>query len=110
MKYSTVYNEAITFVEKGWTQHTSARTKNGSACNPSDEAAVSWCLTGALLAASRLLLGRGFEEDILNYLGLDTFSAEWNDSSGRTSKEVVELLRQSAIMVGDEEVFLKKYD
>ena len=104
MKYSTVYNEAMTFVEKGWTQRASARTKEGYACNPSNKAAVSWCLIGALRVASRHLLGPGFEENVSNYLGPDMFSVLWNDDSDRTQEDVVELLRQSAIIVGDDVV------
>ena len=104
MKYSTVYNEAMTFVEKGWTQCASARTKEGSACNPSNKAAVSWCLLGALRVASGRLLGPGFEENVLNHLGLHMFSAIWNDHPDRTQEDVVELLRQSAIIVGDDVV------
>ena len=104
MKYSTVYNEAITFVEKGWTQRASARTKKGSACNPSDKAAVSWCLIGALRVASERLLGPGFEENTINYLGSNTFSPSWNDDLATTKEDVVELLRQSAIIVGDDKV------
>ena len=104
MKYSEVYNEAITFVEKGWTQLASARTERGSACNPGDKEAVSWCLTGALRVASERLLGPGFEENIINHLGPDMFSVLWNDEPYRTQEDVVELLRQSAIIVGDDVV------
>ena len=104
MKYSTVYNEAMLFVEKGWTQWSSARTEEGFACNPSNKAAVSWCLIGALQAASGRLLGPGFEENIIDHLGPGTFSVLWNDDSHRTQEDVVELLRQSAIIVGDDVV------
>ena len=104
MKYSTVYNEAMTFVEKGWTQRASARTKEGHTCNPSNKSAVSWCLTGALCAASERLLGPGFLENIMNRLGPNMFSVLWNDDSHRTQEEVVGLLRQSAIIVGDDVV------
>ena len=47
----TVLKEVRSLIETGWTQDVLARSEEGIQCDPEDEDAVSWCLTGAIRRA-----------------------------------------------------------
>jgi len=94
--------EACRFVSTGWSQFGDARSVNGAPVKPWSEAAVSWSLLGALvaavedgagrhgeavtiidLAAACALLGRVVDADSL---------AAWNDAPERSQADVVDAL------------------
>ena len=95
MTYAELYNEAAALIEKGWTQDVYSRNEKGYQCDPGDKSAVSWCLSGALLLASDHQ-DSGFLRGARAYLRLETAASIWNDSPGRTQREVVKLLKNAA--------------
>ena len=101
--------------EKGWTQETFARDADGNWCDPFENNASCFCVTGALERASLqctekfkriekeffmrsvcndiskiLIHSESVKEKIKEYGDLSL--AEWNDMDGRTQKEVIEVL------------------
>src|SRR5689334_11516028 len=52
-----VLERAIKLVESGWTQGTWARKKDGQPCDWDSDAAIAFCAVGALLRATREVLG-----------------------------------------------------
>ena len=95
MTYAELYNVAAALIEKGWNQDVYSRDKEGNSCDPGEKSAVSWCLSGALLLASDHL-DSDFLRGARAYLGLETAASIWNDSPGRTQREVVKLLKNAA--------------
>ncbi len=75
--------------EGRWTQGEYARDKNGDAVDPRAKDAVCWCAVGAIL-----LVGRHFYFRANRYMSMDI--SKFNDTPGRTQKEVVRRLREAA--------------
>lgn len=80
-----------------WTQEHEARNALGGECDYDDEAAVCWCVDGALsLAATDSDGNRAAAYDGAWYalpVPADSDSpVAWNDAPGRTQAEVLELL------------------
>ena len=101
MKYSKVYNKAADLVEKGWTQHASARDKHGNSCQVNSTSAVSWCVTGALNLAAWYIPASSLKE-IRNYIYYSRGMLDWNDDPNRTKEHVVKLLREAAKRADEE--------
>ena len=102
MKYSKFYNKVADLVEKGWTQGTSARTKSGARCDFQDTRAVSWCLSGAILAVYYGPLSVTSLTELRSYLGIGALASRWNDHPDRTQEEVLKLLRETAKRADEE--------
>ena len=101
MKYSEIYNKAADLVEKGWTRGAMARDDRGDDCEIGSDYAESWCLVGALNLACRGLwldggLAEGQYREIREGLRIDCSLTAWNDGPGRTQKDVIKLLRDTA--------------
>ena len=105
MKYSEICNAAADLIEEGWTQLAFARTAEGVACQPNAEAAVSWCLNGALRAVCRNLFYPTITLFLEGRFGLGTadYQSRWNDDPFRTKEEVITRLRNAAKQAGEEE-------
>ena len=98
-KASDVLKEALKRVQKGWTQHTSARDKQGRELPTRSRKAVQWCAVGAITSQSRVdYLSRGKSDAIersFRYLkqAIDhrvwVNVAIWNDDPARIKDEVV---------------------
>ena len=96
--------QARSLVERGWTQGTLARDKEGIPTHPQAAGACSWCMSGALhrVAASERVNGPHFDqawhaldeavskhnEAVSKHEWPPTFTS-WNDDSGRTHPEVL---------------------
>ena len=74
-------------IEKGWTQGTMARDKNGVAVSSDDKDATCWCALGAVLAVRReeWVNAVPFVRDAVGGGEL----LVWNDTPGRTQAEVL---------------------
>lgn len=80
------------YIKKGWCQGASAVDEQGVVVDPRSPQAARWCLTGAIIAA--------YPEDIhQREMVSDSLAktpaslmAHWNDTHGRTQKEVIEVL------------------
>ena len=101
MKYSEVYNKAAGLVERGWTQHASARDRYGDRCQVNSTLAVSWCFTGALNLAGWYIPFSSLRE-IRDYVYYNQDMVDWNDNPNRTKKDVVKLLRDAAKRADEE--------
>lgn len=88
-------------IEKGWTQHASARLEDGTKCAADDPHACCFCLGGAICrVAGEYMPGTaskyipawrfisGFVAGNTSYCGAINF----NDEVGRTKEEVIALL------------------
>lgn len=102
---------ARNLIEHGWTQHCMARNAKGMPVVQSSKKATCWCLTGALLKAVENFVDRKFTKNL--YIYLDSFIKEykdkdsspltslitWNDSSGRSQEEVLNLLDEAIVKI-----------
>ena len=92
------------FVEKGWTQGAFARDKDGKSVLSRDPTAVSWCMAGAVIASQGCDGLTEHERWQLNaVLGRNlgfTLRLMYNDTPGRTQKEVVNVLREAEYHAG----------
>ena len=113
-KMKTVLERAATLVEKGWVTRVSARSENGTSCDPLRDSACAWCLTGALdracyeneVKAEALLEGVYFcyrnraepaeSSTTLSYLQMEEVLQHFNDEEAKESHEVAGLLRAAA--------------
>lgn len=90
-----VLRDGLERVERGWCQDTLARDEHGDPTTVGPHGAVSWCLLGALVAAS---LDRPLElvtraaDALAPYVG-EGGLVGWNDRPGRTQEEVVGAIR-----------------
>ena len=100
MTDAELYNKAADMIEKGWTQRAGARSEKGNSVHPLARNAKSWCLSGALSAVSPLDEGNELHKStflrLAENLGFIGHVTAWNDSPGRTQKEVVGILRSAA--------------
>lgn len=106
-----ILKEARGFIEKGWCQGSFAYDDEGAPCMATSSRACAWCLTGALTAAARQIVGenaRSFDDSATVYynkwktesylrtlLPADKGSnrvAIWNDEKHRTQEQVLELI------------------
>jgi hypothetical protein len=96
---------ACDLVRSGWSQHADARSAEGVAVRPWQEAAVAWSLLGALVAALEERADRGRDLPLdqlataLNELAKhieDDSLANWNDEPARTHADVVNTLEAAA--------------
>lgn len=91
------------YIEKGWCQKATARTKSGDESLSPFNDAVKWCVIGSLaVTALPLLKVTAIRQALLELLSLGN-SVElvaWNDTPGRTQVEVVQALRQAERAVG----------
>lgn len=88
------------YVKKGWCQHSSALSADGTVVSPSDGQAQRWCLLGALDAAYADSEVR-HKVDVIDALcrkfiygvasGLTLIA--WNDAPARTQQDVIDLLQ-----------------
>ena len=102
MTKTEFYNKAAALIEKGWNQNVYSKDEKGNNCNPEAKAAVSWCLSGALLRVFYLSdINYGLPE-ARAYLGLGVAVATWNDHPDRTQKDVVRLLKNAARRADEE--------
>lgn len=85
----------------GWTQGQNARDINGRKCAPGSLRAICFCLEGSQVRIAprsrrqredaRIMVHRELEQR-----GFARASWFWNDQTGRTKEEVVELMRAAA--------------
>lgn len=83
--------------EKGWTQNEYARDGEGRPCDPNSPEAVCFCALGAI---RRSTLDRRAMRKAIDLIkkaskhpnGIDV----WNDETGRTADEVIDLLEELA--------------
>ena len=104
-----ILQRARELVNESWCQLRSAKNSAGTSCQPEDPAARSWCLTGACRKAAHEEFGDSPEKhsfaksvcfSLENQLGAQLLDAgknkegvvDWQDSGGRTKKEVVDLI------------------
>ena len=80
--------KAFEYVQKGWTQHTSARNALGEPIMPRSVHAVEWCAIGAIGAAC-LDHASDFEAWLARRLPGGLRLDDWNDAPERTKEEVV---------------------
>jgi hypothetical protein len=108
---AAMLSEARGLLGRGWCRGAQARDANGEAVPAWDEAATSWSLLGALLAAWHLQQGIEVEEDVVAHsmdaralgdatvaLGAVTGSISldrWNDEPGRTAAEVIAVVDEA---------------
>ena len=84
-------------IEQGWCQGDWARDANGEPTPPWDETAVSWCATGAALTEDCNDDDSGWWEALTQLKNVLIEQARgndvprWNDTKGRTRKEVLEV-------------------
>lgn len=107
-----VIDKAIELIEtKGWTQGAYARLANGDKTEYTDTAAVCYCISGAMNCAAKQLKNEENDYDEIFLKGWWTITdvlrnreggkawdqpVYWNDESGRTKEEVVELLKKAS--------------
>lgn len=83
-----------------WTKGAFARRDDGGACNPADDAACQWCLTGAIYRCywneGKLFVANQMIGKVQNHLveveKTGAYPHWWNDR--HTYEEVVGILRQ----------------
>lgn len=95
-------------IEQGWTQYVVARDKNGLHVDAHSDNAVCWCIYGAV---HKVYINNGEkkpdnERPAISYyeacsrlkqaLGSTELSV-WNDASGRTKEEVLEVFRKAGV-------------
>lgn len=89
--------------KRGWTQRAMARDARGDACNIRSDAAISYCLSGALVKSWRELdhvnenfyfelFESGFSEVILTKYNYRCTLTRWNDDIATHREAVVELI------------------
>ena len=81
-----------------WTRHELARDADGRSAAPTGPHARCWCVAGALQAVCGGAASGAYQdamEWLMRAAGLTNVSG-WNDAPGRTSAEVVALLRRAA--------------
>ena len=82
------------YIRRGWCQFNTALAKDGSYRPAKDGEACQWCLDGALYVAINGQHNRKEYLDLYNLienkLGKDPI--KWNDTPGRTQKEVIAAL------------------
>lgn len=114
MTTTQALEEALEFIQFGWTQNASARDGGGHAVAPDYEFACAFSLYGALTRAT--WPERPFDHDsadrnwqagedaayvLAKRAGMNgdpnawAYVAKWNDARGRTKEQVVELLREA---------------
>lgn len=88
-------------IDSGWCQKVFARDANGNSIAPNSDSAVAWCLRGAIssIIGSRSdyhqlypIFNAIFTElikDIRPYSSIEF--TQWNDVSGRTKEEILNL-------------------
>ena len=96
-------------VRRGWTQHADARSAEGDAVEPWDDAAAAWSLLGALVAALEEQGESGRElplvqlasalDELAGLIDDDSLS-RWNDDPSRRQEEVVAVLDAAAVAAG----------
>jgi len=85
-----------------WIKNSAAQDKNGKPTYPFSADAVCWCISGALdKAAAFETSGYQKARDILESL-INQPIPMWNDTRGRTHKEVLELLDQAIKLAENE--------
>lgn len=105
-------DSAADFVEAGWTTGAAARRADATCCAAGDEEAVTWCTTGALLAAQYATgmkrSSATFDEakrahdawvraeQALKFTARIEFITAWNDRKGQTAANVAKALRHAA--------------
>lgn len=94
--------DAGVLVARGWVRGYSAANDQGQPCGALSQAAVAWCMTGAIRRAShsapqrsaRLIRVSAFAR-VQAITGANNI-ADWNDADGRTQQEVVDALLAAA--------------
>lgn len=85
------------YLEKGWTQGTFARDKDGNPVNEYNSSALCWCASGAISAAFPM----SYEIDLAVKLTKEiekitkTKIVLWNDDEDRTHEEVIYIVREA---------------
>lgn len=86
-----------------WTQGHNARNAEGHVTVPSSEAAICWCMGGAILAESGGSKARAAFDIIRKVLPPQPSAhdpiAAFNDAPERTQQEVVQVLREAATLL-----------
>ena len=79
---------------KDWCQGNYARDANKKPVIASDPSAVSYCLVGAIWAATPIIDWhlRAEISECLQLLNGNSIPTKWNDQKGRTKQEVIDLL------------------
>ena len=91
-----VFARAATRIEKGWCQKNYAVNANGDPTKPLSEDAEKWCLVGALKREGANCAEMAAAFDVLNETMITPALVVWNDTAGRTQREVVDMLLRMA--------------
>lgn len=98
---SRALHRAARYVERGWCQHDFAEDERGLPVPASAEAAVRWCLLGAIHRATDDVpgaLARDCVSAVARAIGRGDITA-WNDDADRRATEVAAALRRAAEVV-----------
>jgi hypothetical protein len=96
MQMHYLIHAAADLIDRGWTTHVCARDAAGDPIKSHEACAVSWCVVGALLRATRDLglpqhLETRTREQVSQFLGGSLVL--WNDWPGQTGAIVASTLR-----------------
>lgn len=101
LKPSEVLSQAADLIEPEgrWTQRSVARDAAGNVVHSLQDAAVCWCLVGAVQrVSSRQAVG----DEALDYVArLRGGTWSYNDAPGRTQAEVVQALRDASKLAAE---------
>ena len=98
---------AIETIKQGWVQSSLAIDSSGKEVDPTDSAAVRWCILGSLRKAAQIdgdTWNHAFSSDLFpewnrarqvlyDVLGMSL--AEWNDRPGRIREDVLVVLNEA---------------
>ena len=104
-----VLDYAEGYIRRGWCQHASAMTRDGTACSAVDPDARRWCLLGAIDAGLTEYLGsrpggtnawddtaRFVHRALGEVTGVQTYSlAHFNDFRARSKEDVLEVIKRA---------------
>lgn len=98
---SAVLARAALIVASGWTQGSWARDHHGAKVNGASLTATCWCAGDAIFQAAKQLNGGDDFPSVQAACAalrphLETDIGDWNDTPGRTQREVVDTLCKAA--------------
>lgn len=95
-----ILDDTIALLRKGWCQGPFAKDGVGAACDPLDDHACTFCLSGAMIRSDRHEVSSSFTQARKALLaeaelrGFDTY-VQFNEHPGRTQEEVIALVERA---------------
>ena len=99
-KINNDLDKIISRLEKGWTQHHSARDANGDPIGSKDEKATCWCLVGAMAKEDIHLCSETYAH-ILSTIRReeDAYCVGcWNDGEEQTQEKIIASLKKMKLV------------